>query len=187
MGTRRELGGRFEPGGNRLIIRSGANLETEMDVGGFFDYPGEQTGATDGTLVFLPEFSEEAWAILLSFTQRRSFRAGELLLQKGEAGRALYVTGRGRLEVVIKQGRRAVRVATLGAGEIFGEMAFFDGQARSATVSALDDGEMHVLTFEAFEVMAAHHPDLARAVLFDLGRILSLRLRRATGMLAERL
>jgi CRP-like cAMP-binding protein len=53
-------------------------------------------------------------------------------------------------------------------------------------VRALTDGELRSLTPEAFEVLAAREPDLARRVLLDLGRILSLRL-RATSALAARL
>jgi CRP-like cAMP-binding protein len=69
-------------------------------------------------------------------------------------------------------------------GSVFGEQSFFDGCP--ATVRALSDGELRSLTPEAFEVLAAREPDLARMILLDLGRILSLRL-RSTSALAARL
>jgi len=40
------------------------------------------------------------------------------------------------------------------------------------------------LSLDSFEILAAHHPDLARSMLMDLGRILSLRLRQAMTMVA---
>jgi hypothetical protein len=40
--------------------------------------------------------------------------------------------------------------------------------------------DLFVLSQEAFEVLAAREPALARAMLLDLGRLLALRLRRAT-------
>ena len=58
--------------------------------------------------------------------------------------------------------------------------------ARETGVRALSDGELRSLTPEAFEVLAAREPDLARTMLLALGRILSLRL-RSTSALAARL
>lgn len=154
-----------------------------MDVSGFFDYPEDAPQPSQKALVFLPDLGEEGWKQILSFTQRRAFRTDEELLRIGETGRALYIIARGRLEVVVPQPNgRVLKIARLSEGSVFGEQAFLDGQARSATVRALSDGEMHVLSLEAFEILAAHHPELARAMLMDLGRILSLRLRQAMVM-----
>jgi len=68
---------------------------------------------------------------------------------------------------------------------VFGEQAFFDGLPRSASVRALSDGEVRSLTREAFAVLAAREPELARALLLDLGRILSLRLRQTSALVAR--
>lgn len=157
-----------------------------MDASGFFDYPQDSAEPAQQALVFLPELGEESWAILLSFTQRRAFRAGEELLHIGDTGRALYIVGRGTLEVVLPQKRgRLLRIAHLSGGTVFGEQAFLDGQARSATVQAVTDGEVYILSLESFEMLAGRDPELARIVLMDLGRILSLRLRRAIAMAAK--
>lgn len=154
-----------------------------MDVSSFFDYPEDAAQPDLRALVFLPELSEEGWQLILTFTQRRAFRATEEVLSIGDTGRALYIVARGSLEVVVPQPRgRVLKIAKLAEGAVFGEQAFLDGQARSATVRAVSDGEMHVLSLESFEILAGHHPDLARAMLMDLGRILSLRLRQAMAM-----
>ncbi len=156
-----------------------------MDASGFFDYPQDSAQPARQALIFLPELGEESWAVVLSFTQCRVFRASEELLHIGDTGRALYIVGRGTLEVVLPQKRdRLLRIAHLTEGTVFGEQAFLDGQARSATVRAVTDGEVHTLSLESFEILAGRHPELARMMLMDLGRILSLRLRQAIAMAA---
>jgi CRP/FNR family transcriptional regulator, cyclic AMP receptor protein len=156
-----------------------------MDASGFFDYPEDKQISSQQVLIFLPELDEGNWSLILSFTQQRAFTAKEDVLHIGDTGRALYIVARGNLEVVIPQKRgRELRIAKLGEGSVFGEQAFLDGQARSATVRAITDGRMNVLSLDSFEILAAHHPDLARIMLMDLGRILALRLRQAMTMVA---
>jgi CRP-like cAMP-binding protein len=158
-----------------------------MDFQSFFDYPGETAADEARQLVFLADLSPEGWGKLLARTGAQRFRAGEVLVRAGEAQPALYIVANGSLEVLgIDRRGRERRVAVIEQGSVFGEQSFFDRLPRSATVRALTDGELRSLTPEAFEVLAAREPDLARRVLLDLGRILSLRL-RATSALAARL
>jgi CRP-like cAMP-binding protein len=158
-----------------------------MDFQSFFDYPGQESADAARQLVFLPNLSPEGWGKLLARTGAQRFRAGEVVVRAGEAQPALYIVASGSLEV-LRAGRRGRerRVAVIEQGSVFGEQSFFDRLPRSATVRALSDGELRSLTPEAFEVLAAREPDLARMILLDLGRILSLRL-RATSALAARL
>lgn len=154
-----------------------------MDASSFFDYPEGAPSSSNRALVFLPDLDEGSWATILACTQRRVLRAEEDVLRIGETGRALCIVARGTLEVVVPQKKgRLLCIATLEEGSVFGEQAFFDGQARSATVRARTSGEIHVLSLEQFEILSAHHPDLARKMIMDLGRILSLRLRQAMVM-----
>jgi CRP-like cAMP-binding protein len=158
-----------------------------MDFQSFFDYPGETAADEARQLVFLADLSPEGWGKLLARTGAQRFRAGEVLVRAGDAQPALYIVASGSLEVLGADRRgRERRVAVIEQGSVFGEQSFFDRLPRSATVRALTDGELRSLTPEAFEVLAAREPDLARMVLLDLGRILSLRL-RATSALAARL
>jgi CRP-like cAMP-binding protein len=45
--------------------------------------------------------------------------------------------------------------------------------------SPMTAGKLLRLSVESFEVLGAHHPDLARDILFDLARVLSIKLRHA--------
>jgi CRP-like cAMP-binding protein len=150
-----------------------------MDFSNFFDYGAETPAPSKNTaLVFLPQCSAQEWDQLLAVAERRAVRAGEVVVQQGETSRAFYIVASGLLKVVLQHptGQEHV-ISEIAALSIFGEQAFFDGLPRSASVHAMQDSEVYAISFERFEVLAGHHPELARMALIDLGRIVSLRLR----------
>jgi CRP-like cAMP-binding protein len=148
----------------------------------FFDYPtDDEEGTPAGEQYFLPGSSEQDWAVIVGHTHRRRFAAGESVIEPGAVDRTLYLVTEGTLEALAPEGRRGRprRLSAFGTRAVFGELSFFDGQPRSARVRAVTDGSLAQLTPADFEALAASHPDLARAILFDLGRILAGRLRQA--------
>ena len=157
-----------------------------MDFTSFFDYPNLAAGERPEEMVFLPDRSDDDWAKLLTFTETRRFRSGDVVIHLGETDRALYLVTQGSLDVLIPyRGNQSLRrLTTVDAGSVIGEQAFLDGRPRSATIRAVTDCELLRLSFEAFEVLAAREPELARAILFDLGRILSIRLRRTSALIS---
>ena len=70
---------------------------------------------------------------------------------------------------------------TVGAGSVLGEMSFFDSGQRSAFVRATTPVELAELRLDDFDALAEEDPRLGLQILFDLGRILAQRLRRAQG------
>lgn len=142
-----------------------------------FDYPDGRSAAAD-EFVFLAHWSDDDWRTLADYTEIRRFRVREVLVRRGDADRSLYILLSGRLEAVVGEGGRA-RHTPIADGALFGEIAFFDGGPRSADVRALSDGEVLRLGVEQFTALAARHPDVARDILFDLGRLLAARLRGA--------
>ena len=150
-----------------------------MSTSSFFPYPVPSGDEGPDELVFMPERSPAQWDRLLAFVERRGFRVGEHVIKRGDVDRALYIVLDGNLEARVTEGRAGNAAAVhFPAGTVFGEIGFFDGQARTATVTALTDGAMLRLSFEAFQTLAKSEPDLAQAMLFDLGRILAIRLRQ---------
>jgi CRP-like cAMP-binding protein len=71
---------------------------------------------------------------------------GEVLCREGERGDHMYVIQAGRVEVVTSKDGTEIRLATLGEGDIIGEMAIFGQEPRSATVRAV--GEVRALTVD---------------------------------------
>ena len=139
----------------------------------------EPEAATD--TVFLADRDAEDWARIVRHCDRRSFRAGEEIVRDGEVDRALLILTQGTLEFVSRERTFNVVVAP----SLVGEVTFFDDAPRSGTLRARTDGEYLRLSFTAFEALAAELPALARTILLEAGRILALRLRRATRLGAE--
>ncbi|HZQ34845.1 MAG TPA: cyclic nucleotide-binding domain-containing protein [Dehalococcoidia bacterium] len=144
----------------------------------FFNIAEPEPERPAAPLLFLSEWSEAEWARLLAYAEQRPFRAGDLLIRAGEVDRSLLIIGAGTLDVFVPDGDLGVRlVGEVQPGEVIGEVAFFDGSPRSASVRAATDGEVRVLSREAFDVFAAYEPVLARTLLLELGRVLAVRLR----------
>lgn len=143
-----------------------------MDFSTFFGYPQTALGQP-----FLPALSQRDWLKLLQYTETLRYLSGATVLAAGDTDRSLYIITFGRCELINKgKGAKVV----LDAGTVFGEQSFLDGQPQPATVKVIGDGELLRLSPTSFETLAAYYPDLARTILFDLGRVLSLRLRQQT-------
>jgi CRP/FNR family cyclic AMP-dependent transcriptional regulator len=157
-----------------------------VDLTSFFDYPDVVVKETADDVLFLPDRSERDWEKLLSHTDSRPFRPGETVIQAGVVERALYIVSSGTLAMLLPQrGGGEKEFKTIEAPSVIGELCFVDGGPRSSTLRGVTDGELRRLSYESFEVLAAREPELARAVLFDIGRILSQRLRTMTDFVAE--
>jgi CRP-like cAMP-binding protein len=101
-----------------------------------------------------------------------------VVVTAGERERSLFLVLEGELEVLADQGRRRQRrIAAIAAGSVLGELSFFDGGARSATVRTTTPALLAELSPTEFDALAAANPELAKRLLLDLGRILAQRLR----------
>ncbi len=153
-----------------------------MNISSFFDYPSLDSQIDPEELIFLPQWSHQNWTRLLAHTQTYLFSPGDTAIALGNDDRAVYMVAAGQFEVVAPQSRRGRaprQIATLPVGSIAGEQTFLDSKPHTAQVRAVTDGELVRLSYDAFEIFAAREPELARDLLLDLGRILSLRLRHA--------
>jgi CRP-like cAMP-binding protein len=127
-------------------------------------------------------WSAEDWRELFRFTCLRRVSAADALIRRGDPDRTLYFILRGDLEVVVHSGDGLSMgpLTRVGAGSVLGEQSFFDGNPRSASVWAVDECDVAAMTPEQYAAFAAARPGLARELLFALGRILAIRLRRTT-------
>lgn len=153
----------------------------------FFDYPDEGAANQQHELVFLPQWDDAKWQRLLAYTELRRFQQGDVVIRQGESDRTFFIIIEGRLEVLIPRGTsgklRQTQVRETGA--VIGEQAFLDGKPRSATLRALSEGQILSISLSAFDIFAAHEPELARDVLLDLARILSVKLRQANSFISD--
>ena len=151
----------------------------------FFDYPNEPP-SSGNVPILLADASEEEWATLLRHAHHRRFAPGDAVVTAGASDRSLYLVLEGDLEVLARGRWRSSRIALVSAGSVIGELSFFDGGGRSALVRAMTPALLAELSPSDFDALAAANPDLARRLLFDLGRILAQRL-RATQQAAQML
>jgi len=105
---------------------------------------------------------------------------GDVLLNKGDGGSAMYLILEGAVEVSSsKRGQRRV-LTTLGAGQLFGEAAFLMQTPRSADVTAVADTLLLSISNQAFDKLSETIPSVAIKVLRNLSRTLCLRLYAGT-------
>jgi SulP family sulfate permease len=136
------------------------------------------------TAGFLAGLYDDEITAVLGYAQARRYAAGQLAIRRGEADRSLYIITEGHFEVLVPTPSGPRRARRFGPGDIFGDLAFFDGQPRSADVRALEDAEALVMTSAGFDRLRLAHPRLALCFALDLGRILSVRFRAHNRRLA---
>ncbi len=151
---------------------------------GFFNYETVDVRERADELVFLAGRSQSEWAKVLACTETRRFSRGETIISIGETDRTLYLLTEGTLGVRLHEDQQKTFKA-IDAPSVVGEVAFIDGGPRSATLFAITDGELERLRMESFEVLAAREPELGRAILLDLARIVTQRLRLASDVIAR--
>jgi CRP-like cAMP-binding protein len=113
----------------------------------------------------------------------KMYADGDVIVRQGEMGDCMFTLQEGRLEVLTEQGSRGeVRIGIMEPGAIFGEMAIFEREARSATVRAL--GPARVLTIDKKTFLSRMQEDPSLA--FNLLRIMSQRIRHLSAQSTER-
>ena len=155
-----------------------------IDHAGPFQIFAEEAHEESAELLFLPEATASDWATLFSYAEVREVSAGLALVQAGEDDRALYLLIEGTLGV--RMPREETAFKSIDAPSVVGELAFFDGAPRSATLDALTDVQVARFDLDCFRRLSHAEPALAETMLMDLARILALRLRMASEVI-ERL
>jgi|LZCG01.1.fsa_nt_gb CRP-like cAMP-binding protein len=110
--------------------------------------------------------SEKALASIAKVAVEKDFKAGTRIVSEGDTGTGFYLILSGSAEV----SRNNERIAKLGEGEFFGEMALLDGAPRSADVTALEDTTCLALTLWVMKGIIAANPDVALGMLKELAR-----------------
>ncbi len=131
----------------------------------FFNYPNTQPAAAPQDITFWATRSQRDWRKLLSLTQTLRFRPQETAIHAGDKSDGFYLIGFGRF---------IANDAPLTEGQAIEISAFFTGRPHPHDIIAQTDGELLHLSHAALDIFAAREPELARAVLMELGRILAL-------------
>jgi len=127
--------------------------------------------------------SAEEYRLVQTIVRPLLFDKGEVIIREGDQAKLVFVLARGSVSVQIRvptqAGEKRRRVASLGPGLTFGEMALFGGGARSADVIADEKVICYGLAVEQLNELAAAHPNIMVTILSNLTRDFSERLRHA--------
>lgn len=121
---------------------------------------------------------EQTLAALEQCMEKRSVAKGDTIFSRGDAGDELFLIRRGAVRIMLPLSeRQSHHLGTFGRGAFFGEMAFLDGEARSANAVAFTDTELYVLSRSAFDKFAEEHKKLGLRLMEGIASVLASRLR----------
>jgi CRP/FNR family transcriptional regulator, cyclic AMP receptor protein len=112
----------------------------------------------------------------------RRFGAAAVVFREGDASDTCYIIRQGHARAVREYGGgRSITLAQFGPGDIFGELAMFDDERRSATIETLEETEALAILGGDMRRLLREHPEIAVKLLAALGR----RLRETNERLAR--
>ncbi len=112
----------------------------------------------------------------------RRFQPHQVIFREGDESDTCYVVRSGHARAMREHGDgRTIALAHFGPGDIFGELAMFDDERRSATVETLDAVEAVAVAGSDMRRLLREHPDIAVKLVISLGR----RLREANERLSR--
>jgi CRP/FNR family transcriptional regulator len=101
----------------------------------------------------------------------RSFAAQTVIFREGDDSDTCYVVRNGHARAVRENpDGRSITLAHFGPGDIFGELAMFDDEKRSATIESLDDLEALAILGADMRRLLREHPEIAVKLVIALGR-----------------
>ena len=112
----------------------------------------------------------------------RSYDGQQVIFREGDDSDTCYIVRSGHARAIRQHSDgRTITLARFGPGDIFGELAMFDDERRSATVEALDDLSTVAIHGSAMRGLLERHPAIAVKLVIALGR----RLRAANERLSS--
>ena len=136
------------------------------------------------SLDYFKGFSEKEINVLLGVLRMQPLRDGQSLFRQGQVGNAVYFIVAGKIRVTIGAGEDEEDLATLGRGDLFGQVALVDGR-RSANCTADGDTVVLALDRNEFDLLFNSGSTFAFKFLDIISRILVGQLRGANQRLAE--
>jgi CRP-like cAMP-binding protein len=145
--------------------------------------PSEDTSAgLLGRVPVFAELAEEDLARVAEVAVPRAFDAQQVIFREGDDSDTCYIVRSGHARAIRQHADgRMITLATFGPGDIFGELAMFDDERRSATLEALDALATLAIPGSAMRTLLRRHPEIAVKLVIALGR----RLRAANERLSS--
>ena len=108
--------------------------------------------------------SEEEHAFIGSYLRTKTVPRGKAIIKQGNAGDSIFLIARGIANVEVTEGDAVNHVATLYAGDFFGEAALLHGTPRNATTIAATPCSLYELKRQDLDRICEQHPKIRQAV-----------------------
>jgi CRP/FNR family transcriptional regulator len=131
------------------------------------------------SLALFSALSDASLAAVVDRTSERTYPRGATIFRKGEICHGLYLVLEGRVKIYRSSpdGREQV-LHVEGPGDPLAELPLFDGGPYPASARTLEESRLLFLPLDAFQALYRQNPEVADAVIHDLGR----RLRRLVAL-----
>lgn len=134
-------------------------------------------------------FSDFDWKdiqALAAYVQCYQVAAGTVVFNEGDAGSYMCLLVKGEVDILKTDHEgNPRRIVNVTRGKTIGEMSIIDGEPRSATCVSSQDSVLLLLTKENYQRIIKEKPVLAVHILAKLAKLMSQRLRGASGQLVE--
>jgi Cyclic nucleotide-binding domain len=125
----------------------------------------------------LADLTDEQLARFAGFMETEKVPPWRVVVKQGDCEDSMYLILEGEFRVRIRNSDQETILATLGAGEFFGDISLFDHGPRSADVVSNTDGVLLKITSVAIGKLAAEAPAVALPFLMAVGKTLAARIR----------
>jgi CRP-like cAMP-binding protein len=121
--------------------------------------------------------SDEAFGLLAKMAAESRVSAGHVIVQQGDLGTKLFIIVQGQVRILRQSRHGDVEVARMKEGDFFGEMCVLERLPRSASVHAVTETHLVLLSYATFDILFEQMPLEHHRVLSNIARSLSARLR----------
>ena len=128
--------------------------------------PGEDTADLLGRVEVFSELERAELEQVAHVAVPRTFERGEVIFREGDTGDTCYIVRSGSVSIRREHSDgRTVALAELRAGAMFGELALFRGETRSATAEALEPTALVAVLGRDMQRVVASSPAMALKML----------------------
>lgn len=134
------------------------------------------------------EFEWSQLEVLVKYMELRMLEPGTLIFSENATATYMGLVLNGKISIFKEDLECKNKViSSLSPGMTFGEMALIDGEPRSASATADNDTTVALLSYENFYHLVNDHPRLGLKLVMKLAKLMSQRLRNASGKLIDHL
>ncbi len=136
-------------------------------------------------LDLVQDFSYPELQLMSNYLSYQHVDKGATIFEEGDPGDCLIIVVDGKIGIYKGGEHGRQLLSSEMKGRIIGEMAMLDKERRSATCVAEAECDLLIMTSTNQVKLAKDHPGIAYHFMLALARILSRRLRRTSGMMAD--